>query len=177
MNAALGPDELRRRVDALPPERRRAFLAAVRADGDRYGVHPLTAAQEWMLLLAQLRPDSPAYHVPYRVDLRGELDVAALRDALDLVVARHEALRTVFVPLDGQPYQFVLPPAELPLTVRDVPPDRIDGYAAAEAVRPFDLARGPLVRATLCRTGPVDWTLLLSLHHVVCDGWSMGLLF
>ncbi|WP_052744758.1 non-ribosomal peptide synthetase [Micromonospora sp. HK10] len=177
MSGPLDPDELRRRVDALPPERRRAFLAAVRADGDRYGVHPLTAAQEWMLLLAQLRPDSPAYHVPYRVDLRGELDVAALRAALDLVVARHEALRTVFVPLDGQPHQLVLPPAGLPVPVVDLAPDELDGYATAEAVRPFDLARGPLVRATLCRTGPADWTLLLSLHHVVCDGWSMGLLF
>ncbi|MFE9692971.1 amino acid adenylation domain-containing protein [Micromonospora sp. NPDC005806] len=177
MSATLGPDELRHRVDALPPERRRAFRSAIRADGDRYGVHPLTAAQEWMLLLAQLRPGSPAYHVPYRVDLRGELDVVALRAALDLVVARHEALRTVFVPLDGQPYQFVLPPAGLPLDVVQVAPAEIDAYAAAEAVRPFDLARGPLVRATLCRTGPVDWTLLLSLHHVVCDGWSIGLLF
>ncbi|MFG1883917.1 amino acid adenylation domain-containing protein [Micromonospora sp. NPDC049102] len=174
---ALTPGQLRQRVDALPPERRRAFLAAIRADGDRYGIHPLTAAQEWMLLLAQLRPDSPAYHVPYRVDLRGELDVAALRGALDEVVARHEALRTVFVPLDGQSYQMVLPPTGLPLTVEDVAPDRIDEYAAAEAVRPFDLARGPLVRATLCRTGPTDFSLLLSLHHVVCDGWSMGLLF
>ncbi|MDZ5443026.1 amino acid adenylation domain-containing protein [Micromonospora sp. 4G57] len=177
MTGTLTPGELLRRVDALPPERRRAFVAAVRADGDRYGIHPLTAAQEWMLLLAQLRPDSPAYHVPYRVDLRGGLDVAALRGALDLVVARHEALRTVFVPLDGQTYQLVLPPAGLPLDVVDVAPDRIDAHAAAEAVRPFDLARGPLVRATLCRTGPADWSLLLSLHHVVCDGWSMGLLF
>ncbi|MET8527526.1 amino acid adenylation domain-containing protein [Micromonospora sp. NPDC005172] len=171
------PEQVRQRVDALPPERRRAFLAAIRADGDRYGIHPLTAAQEWMLLLAQLRPDSPAYHVPYRVDLRGELDVAALRGALDEIVARHEALRTVFVPLDGQSYQMVLPPTGLPLTVEDVARDRIDEYAAAEAVRPFDLARGPLVRATLCRTGPTDFSLLLSLHHVVCDGWSMGLLF
>ncbi|MET8118331.1 amino acid adenylation domain-containing protein [Micromonospora sp. NPDC005189] len=177
MTGALTPTGLRQRVDALPPERRRDFLAAVRADGDRYGIHPLTAAQEWMLLLAQLRPDSPAYHVPYRVDLRGDLDVPALRGALDLVVARHEALRTVFVPLDGQPYQLILPPTGLPLEVRDVVPEQIDEYAAAEAVRPFDLARGPLLRATLCRTGPADWSLLLSLHHVVCDGWSMGLLF
>ncbi|MFI6234744.1 amino acid adenylation domain-containing protein [Micromonospora sp. NPDC050784] len=177
MSAALTPTGLRQRVDALPPERRRAFLAALRADGDRYGIHPLTAAQEWMLLLAQLHPESPAYHVPYRLDLRGDLDVGALRAALDLVVARHEALRTVFVPLDGEPYQLVLPPNGVPLEVRDVAADRIDEYAAAEAVRPFDLARGPLLRATLCRTGPADWSLLLSLHHVVCDGWSMGLLF
>ncbi|MFY1616016.1 amino acid adenylation domain-containing protein [Micromonospora sp. WMMD736] len=177
MIGALTPAQLRQRVDALPPERRRTFLAAIRADGDRYGIHPLTAAQEWMLLLAQLRPDSPAYHVPYRVDLRGDLDVAALRGALDEIVARHEALRTVFVPLDGQSYQLVLPPTGLPLTVVDVAPEAIDEYAAAEAVRPFDLARGPLVRATLCRTGPDDFSLLLSLHHVVCDGWSMGLLF
>ncbi|MGC4853755.1 amino acid adenylation domain-containing protein [Micromonospora sp. DT4] len=177
MIGALTPAQLHQRVDALPPERRQAFLAAIRADGDRYGIHPLTAAQEGMLLLAQLRPDSPAYHVPYRVDLRGDLDVAALRGALDEIVARHEALRTVFVPLDGQSYQMVLPPTGLPLTVEDVAPDRIDEYAAAEAVRPFDLARGPLMRATLCRTGPTDFSLLLSLHHVVCDGWSMGLLF
>ncbi|MGV9214023.1 amino acid adenylation domain-containing protein [Micromonospora sp. RB23] len=177
MIGALTPAQLRQRVDALPPERRRAFVAAIRADGDRYGIHPLTAAQEWMLLLAQLRPDSPAYHVPYRVDLRGEVDVAALRGALDEVVARHEALRTVFVPLDGQSYQMVLPATGLPLTVEDVAPERIDEYAAVEAVRPFDLARGPLVRATLCRTGPGDFSLLLSLHHVICDGWSMGLLF
>ena len=177
MSAALTPTGLRERGTRCRPSDGgpSSPLCAPTVTGT--GIHRLTAAQEWMLLLAQLHPESPAYHVPYRVDLRGDLDVAALRAALDLVVARHEALRTVFVPLDGEPYQLILPPGGVPIEVRDVAADRIDEYAAAEAVRPFDLARGPLVRATLCRTGPADWSLLLSLHHVVCDGWSMGLLF
>src|SRR6185369_2748041 len=116
-------------------------------------------------LLAQLRPDSPVYHVCWRIDLEGTLDVDALRSALAELPARHEALRTIFVPIDDEPRQLVQGPdaAALPVTVRDLTTEaaasgaEADGLAgqlaAAERRRPFDLARGPLARATVARTG------------------------
>ena len=174
------------RIEALPPDRRRAFIDVLKHDGARYDVHPLTGAQLRMWLLSQLRPDSAVYNVAYRFDISGDLDGAALEAALQTVTDRHEALRTVFVPLDGEPRQMVLPAhARTPrLQTRDLteqgigsPAERLEELAAVEARRPFDLAEGPLIRATLARTGEHDWVLLLTLHHIVCDGWSMRILY
>jgi amino acid adenylation domain-containing protein len=166
------------RIDALPPERRRAAYHTLLHDGERYDVHPLTSAQQWMWLLAEMRPDSPAYHVTYRVDIEGGLHPGALERALTALVARHEALRTVFVSLDGELRRVVLPPGTgIRLPVRELAPESAAALTAEQTHRPFDLARGPLLRATLARTGRQAWLLLLSLHHIVCDGWSMGILF
>jgi len=176
-----------RRIQALSPERRRALFAVLEREGERYDVHPLTRAQARMWLLSQLRPDSPVYNVAYTFRITGDLDAQALERALGTVVARHEALRSVFVSIDGEPRQMVLPPDpgvrwldvvdltdEVPMgSVRD----RLGELAAEEARRPFDLASGPLIRAMLARTGSADWVVLLTLHHIVCDGWSMRILY
>ena len=141
---------------------------------------PLSFAQQRLWFLAQLRPDDAAYNMAAAVELRGPLDAGALAGAFRRVVQRHEALRTTFTSHGGEPVQVIHPkPAEPPLTVVDlagVSESEIESLARAEASRPFDLERGPLLRAVLVRLGPERHLLLLTVHHLVSDAWSMGVL-
>ncbi|WP_394541056.1 amino acid adenylation domain-containing protein [Lysobacter enzymogenes] len=143
---------------------------------------PLSPAQQRLWFLAQLEGVSATYHVPLAVRLRGALDRAALARALDALFARHQALRSVFPARDGEPCARLLPPAHgLPLREHDLR-DAGDRYAARAALTaeelhaPFDLAAGPLVRARLLRLDEDDYELLLTQHHIVCDGWSLEVL-
>ncbi len=144
---------------------------------------PLSFAQQRLWFLDQLAPGHPFYNIPAAVRLAGRLDPAALAGALAAIERRHEALRTAFPADAGRPLQRVHPPAGLPLPWIDLsalPAERRGGAAAAlaeaEAQRPFDLAAGPLVRASLLRLAPDEHIALLTLHHIVGDGWSMGVL-
>ncbi|GAA2061956.1 non-ribosomal peptide synthase/polyketide synthase [Catenulispora yoronensis] len=143
---------------------------------------PLSFAQQRLWFLDQLEPGSVEYNVPMPVRLPGELDVLALRAALDEVVARHEVLRTRLVEGDrGVPYQIIdtFGGFELPIVDLSADPDPMSAagdLVAADAVRPFDLATGPLIRGTLIRLGPADHVLSLCMHHVVSDEWSAGIL-
>ncbi|MET0396749.1 MAG: amino acid adenylation domain-containing protein, partial [Longimicrobiaceae bacterium] len=144
---------------------------------------PPSFAQQRLWLVDQLEPGSAAYNMPFALRLRGALDAAALEAALDALVRRHEALRTVFAERDGAPVQVIHPPAPVALAVRDLRalPDaereaEAERLAEEEALRPFDLERGPLLRSTLLRLGDEEHVLLFTLHHVVGDGWSIGVL-
>src|SRR5262249_23249326 len=115
--------------------------------------------------------------------LRGSLDVDALGSALTALVDRHESLRTTFADVDGRAGQIVHPPAGVPLPVLDLSgrpgPERaaeLDGVLAADSPHPFDLRHGPLLRARLIRLAAGEHALSLALHHIVTDGWSMGVL-
>jgi amino acid adenylation domain-containing protein len=144
---------------------------------------PLGFAQQRLWFLQQMEPASTAYNVPSALRLRGVLDVAALERALGDTVARHESLRTVFAAGAGdEPVQVIHPAAPVRLAVEDVggaddPEAEAHRLAAEEAATPFDLERGPLFRARLIRIAPEDHVLLVTLHHAVSDGWSMGVLF
>ncbi|MFF5173343.1 amino acid adenylation domain-containing protein [Micromonospora sp. NPDC000089] len=141
-------------------------------DADGPVSHPASFGQRRLWFLEQAHDLGSAYAMALVLDLDGALDEAALRRALDGLARRHEALRTVLPAPDGEPTQVVLPPSAVDLTVTDAAePD-----LAAELQRPFDLADGPLFRATLFRRGPGRHTLMLCLHHAVCDGWSLGVL-
>ncbi|HEX2191419.1 MAG TPA: condensation domain-containing protein, partial [Longimicrobiaceae bacterium] len=149
----------------------------------RGGPLPLSFAQQRLWFLWQVDPGSSAYVMPGALRLRGTLDAAALRASLGEVVRRHEALRTVFPAVEGRPVQVVLDPAPLPLPVADLrgldAAAREAGarrLAAESAARPFDLERGPLLRAALVRLGDEEWLLLFAMHHAVGDGWSTGVL-
>jgi amino acid adenylation domain-containing protein/FkbM family methyltransferase len=140
---------------------------------------PLSPAQQRLWFIEQLNSDGNAYTVLGAVQLTGWLDRSALVDALTAVVGRHEALRTVFPALHPIPEQVVLE-ALAPRFV-DVDLPGADPDAVARAVRdhttePFDLADGPLVRAVLVRLSPLRHVLGLAVHHIVCDGWSLGVL-
>jgi amino acid adenylation domain-containing protein len=142
--------------------------------------YPAGFAQRRLWFLAQLHPGDTAYHVPLALRLEGPLDVAALRRALDELVRRHGALRTVLHAVDGEPVQVVHAPAPVPLPVQALDAaDRAQPGSGAlgEAVRaPFDLARGPLFRPSLWVEREDRHLLLLSMHHAVTDGWSLGVI-
>lgn len=144
---------------------------------------PLSFAQERMWVLAQLAPDSPAYNLPATLELRGALDVAALRRALNAVVARHEPLRAIFPAENGRARMHIHPTCDLPLPVIDLSTGPTSGIetearrrAEAEACTPFDLATGPLIRASLLRLAPDRHWVLFTVHHIIFDGWSEGVL-
>ncbi|HEX6041561.1 condensation domain-containing protein, partial [Longimicrobium sp.] len=149
----------------------------------RGGPLPLSFSQERLWVLQRLEPASGAYNLPVALRLRGPLDAGALARSLAALVARHESLRTRLPAVDGAPVQVIDPPGGVPLPVVDLaglPAARreavLRALSAAEALRPFDLAAGPLLRGTLARLGPGDHALLFVMHHVVSDGWSMSVL-
>ncbi|MGW1591230.1 amino acid adenylation domain-containing protein [Streptomyces sp. NPDC002386] len=156
---------------------RRPVLAAA----ERPAEIPLSYAQRRLWFLQRLETDSAAYHIPLPLRLDGPLDIGALGAALHDVVLRHEALRTVFPDREGVPYQRVLGPEELPPLLDMVPlaAARAEGEALEEELRsaasiPFDLASRPPLRARLYLLGPGRHILLLTVHHIACDGWSVG---
>ncbi|HEX2093638.1 MAG TPA: amino acid adenylation domain-containing protein, partial [Longimicrobiaceae bacterium] len=145
---------------------------------------PLTFPQKRLWFMEQLEPESRIYNNVIGIRLTGELDDTALARALDEIVRRHESLRTVFPEVDGEPAQVVLPDFRIPLERHDLsylPEDErmreVRHVLDAESLRPVTLATGPLVRATLVRMGARDHALILPLHHIVSDGWSMGIFF
>ncbi|WP_308016560.1 non-ribosomal peptide synthetase [Jidongwangia harbinensis] len=141
------------------------------------GPAPLSFNQQRLWFIDQLVPGNAAYHIPVAVRLRGRLDTGALRQALDRTVRRHDSLRTTFVAGPDGPVALVRPEAELALrTVESADAATLDDALRAAATEPFDLARGPLVRATLFRLGPDEHVLLLVLHHIIADGWSLAVL-
>ncbi|HYX25661.1 MAG TPA: amino acid adenylation domain-containing protein, partial [Thermoanaerobaculia bacterium] len=148
----------------------------------REGELPLSFGQQRLWFLDLLEPASPLYNLPVALRLRGPLDAAVLERVLTELVRRHEALRTVFPSVAGRPVQTILPPAPVPLATIDLNGlgTRLDGellrLAAADARQAFDLAAGPLFRASLVKLSREDHALLLALHHIVGDGLSMGIL-
>ncbi|MET0624306.1 MAG: condensation domain-containing protein, partial [Pyrinomonadaceae bacterium] len=144
---------------------------------------PLSFAQQRLWFLQMLEPNSSAYNIPAAVRLLGALDVAALERSLSEVVRRHEALRTTFHLVDAQPVQRVAPAQEVRLPFTDLqglPAQEREAHArqliTAEAQRPFDLAAGPLLRAGLLKLDEEEHVALLTMHHIVSDGWSIEVL-
>ncbi|MFL6234420.1 MAG: amino acid adenylation domain-containing protein [Thermoanaerobaculia bacterium] len=159
--------------EAAPP------LLPVPRDGDL----PLSFAQERLWFLDQLQPGSPAYNMPAAVRLRGRLDARAFHRSLEEIVRRHESLRTRFAVRGGRPVQVIAPEPRLEMPVVDLralPAGRREAtvrlLATAERLRPFHLGTGPLIRATLLRLGKEEHAALLTLHHIVADGWSVNVL-
>ncbi len=141
----------------------------------RDGHHPLTHAQRELWLLDLLAADGVTYNIPLRLELRGELRAEALQQALRSIVARHEPLRTTFPMADGEPVQAVADSPELNLPVvdaRDIGDER--EWVIAESRYRLDVAEGPLLRCLLLRRAPRDHLLLIVVHHIVFDGWSLG---
>jgi len=152
----------------------------VRRDGNP----ALSFAQQRLWFLDQFEPNNSVYNVPIGLRLRGPLNVASLERSLNEIVRRHEALRTTFPAIEGQPFQLISESLALSLPVTDLTDlaasqreNEALRLANQEAQRPFDLTRGPLVRATLLRLSPEDHILLLTLHHIVSDAWSIGVLY
>ncbi|MFJ5548547.1 condensation domain-containing protein, partial [Streptomyces sp. NPDC093225] len=137
---------------------------------------PVSYAQRRLWFLGQMEGPSSTYNVPWLIRLTGHLDLTALEAALNDVVARHEALRTVFPAASGEPLQSVLPAEDARVTLErtDVPAAGLDAAVTAAAGHVFDLASEIPVRARVFRTSEDEHVLLLLLHHIACDGWSVG---
>lgn len=143
---------------------------------------PLSFAQQRLWFLEQFEPGSTLYHIRSVRRLKGRLHVQALRQSVQDIVSRHEALRTTFVVRDGQPLQVIVPFVEMnvPLTdLSDQPEEQRETEAfrilESEARSPFDFERGPLIRAQLLRLGEWEHIFVLTVHHIVSDGWSMAI--
>jgi amino acid adenylation domain-containing protein len=146
---------------------------------------PVSFAQQRLWLVDQLEPGNAAYNIPFAVRLTGEISVDVMERVFAEVVRRHEALRTTFASRDGKLVQVIVPPESvmrgievtdlsyLPEAQRE---EQALSFAVVEAQRPFDLESGPLLRLGLLRLGERDHVLLVTLHHIVSDGWSMGVL-
>ncbi|MBC7168887.1 amino acid adenylation domain-containing protein, partial [Phenylobacterium sp.] len=141
---------------------------------DRPSRLPLSFAQARLWFLDRLEGADAAYNIPLAARLLGRLDATALAAALDDVAMRHESLRTLLKDDGGEPYQEILDRAHIALDRRASAPDTVDAVLAAEAARPFDLARDLPLRALLLDLGPDDHVLALVVHHIATDGWSMG---
>ncbi|MFS4521644.1 amino acid adenylation domain-containing protein, partial [Erwinia amylovora] len=170
--------EMAAAVSAAP---RDALPAFIRADRDR--PLPLSFAQQRLWFLWQLEEDPATYNMPAAVTLHGNLDAGALHLALGDLFARHEAWRMTFSEQDGQPFARLLPPDAAPPLVHHDLRDHANHQAqlqrlcAEEAHQPFSLSRGPLVRARLVRLPDDRCCLLVTQHHIVSDGWSVGVMW
>ncbi|MGH9821768.1 MAG: amino acid adenylation domain-containing protein, partial [Blastocatellia bacterium] len=152
------------------------------ARAQRDGHAPLSHAQERLWFLDQLEPDRAVYNVVAGMRMAGSISVTAIEQGLAEIVRRHESLRTTFGTQDGEPIQTVHPLVPDSVTVIDlcdldaaIRDDAIAALARIQASRPFDLERGPLIKVCLFRGDSRDFSLVVLMHHIVCDGWSMGL--
>jgi amino acid adenylation domain-containing protein len=142
---------------------------------------PLSFAQQRLWFLDRLEGSSSEYNMPEALRLRGDLDISALERALDALKGRHEILRTHFGEQDGEPFQIIDREVRIPLRVEDLSEleEGLRQEAAKEALRreaaePFDLSQGPLLRTGLLKLGPQDHILHWTCHHIISDGWSVG---
>ncbi|HEU5383698.1 MAG TPA: amino acid adenylation domain-containing protein [Ktedonobacteraceae bacterium] len=172
-------------ISALSLATKRALLAELlQKKAGRPQAFPLSFAQQRLWFLHQMAPANPVYNVSSAIAITGPLQKHVLERSLNELVRRHQILRTRFVVQDGQPVQQIDPPQPLPLPVADLSEldavereARVQHLRQQEARQPFDLSRGPLMRVQLLRLGAFDHLLLLSLHHIIADGWSLGILF
>ena len=185
-----------KRTFEFSANRRRLMSAMLRADGlevsERVRIprraaaesYPLSYAQQRLWFLDQLVPGHAFYNCAAAMRLQFAIIPEVLERSLNEIVARHEALRTTFQSVDGKPVQVIAPILRLPLPIidlRDLPPFEREQeamrLATEESRKPFDLSAGPLVRTTIVQLGDNDHLFLLTVHHIVSDGWSMGIFF
>ncbi len=181
-------ERIARRFVALPLEQRRQVVEKMSAGGQSFRLLPIVAsrhdvariplsyAQQRLMFLWQLEPTSAFYNVPMAVTLRGEIDVGAMARALELLVQRHETLRTRLVMDEGECYQQVLEQSPVVLECVEVQAHDLDGAVRDELRRPFDLFADPLLRVKLLRVGATEHVLTVCMHHIISDGWSSELM-
>jgi amino acid adenylation domain-containing protein len=179
--ASLSPEKLELLSQRLQKENATGSKAEVIPRRSESLELPLSFAQQRMWFIEQLEPGNAAYNVPASVHLKGRVNLFTLEQSLNAVIARHEALRTRFVMVDERPAQIIAPALNLKVTVANLQglpevekQQQSNRLSLEEAQRPFDLARGPLLRVTLLRLSDTDYVLLVVTHHIISDGWSIG---
>src|SRR5947207_1895888 len=168
----------------LSADEKRALLAdLLREKAARAKTAPTSFAQQRLWFLNRLEPDSPAYNIPRPLRMRGELNVSVLCRTFNALLARHDVLRGRFELAEGQPVQVITPRLEIDLPVIDLQDlsesereAEVSRRAIADAEQPFDLTQAPLLRLCLLKLAAEEHVLLLTMHHIISDGWSMGVL-
>lgn len=182
------------RIAALSPEKRELLLqliqkknnvsqTTIKPQSRASSTFPLSYAQQRLWFLDQFEANSSVYNLSFPVRLTGSLNVAVLKESLKEIIRRHEALRTTFFTVEGQPVQAIAPNVTLALPMVDLRElsevereAKVLKLANEEAQQPFDLSQGPLLRTTLLQLGKMEHVMLFTMHHIVSDGWSMGVL-
>ena len=146
-------------------------------------VYPLSFAQQRLWFLEQLEPGNTAYNISLALKLQGKGNILLLEQSLNEIIRRHEALRTTFTTVNGQPVQIIAPSLKLSLSVIDYQKNiesqgdsAIVQFLTEQNQQPFDLTQGPLLRANILRLAPQEHILLLEMHHIISDGWSSEVL-
>jgi amino acid adenylation domain-containing protein/non-ribosomal peptide synthase protein (TIGR01720 family) len=185
-------DRLQSRIESLSAEKRALLEKLLRqqANSSKSIAHrsqnaelSLALAQERLWFLHQVDPSNSAYNIAISWQLAGKLQIPTLLASLQTIIQRHESLRTAFLSQEGKPYQTIAANINLQLPIidlQDLPPQQqaqtAQDLAKLEASQPFDLTQAPLMRVKLIRLAPNQATLLLTLHHIIADGWSRGIL-
>ncbi|MGK7905411.1 MAG: amino acid adenylation domain-containing protein [Hormoscilla sp.] len=171
------------RIAMLSPEKRELLEKLLEEEGSEFNSFPLSFAQQRLWFLDRLESGNPSYNIPVAVHLRGLLNLVALEQSFNEIVRRHETLRTTFATVNGQPFQIIAPSLTLTLPVVDLrqlleieQSKEIQRLATEEAEKPFDLTHGALLRVTLLQLTEGEHVLLLTMHHIISDGWSMKVL-
>ncbi|MCT7952160.1 condensation domain-containing protein [Ancylothrix sp. C2] len=189
------PDNRSERLKNLSPDKRTLLLKALRKNAVQteeskriqrrlqQDYAPLSFAQQRLWFLDKLSPQNYAYNLPAAVRLKGQLNLPALQQTFNEILRRHEVLRTAFAEVNGQPAQVISPDIKFNVAVinlQNLPESQqkieVEKQAVEEAQRPFDLTQAPLLRATLLQLNDAEYVLLLTMHHIISDGWSMGVL-
>jgi amino acid adenylation domain-containing protein len=144
-------------------------------------IYPLSFAQQGLWFINQLTPDAPTYNIPVVISLKGYVNLAVLQDSLNEIIRRHEVLRTSFTVVDEQPVQVINPPVPLTLAVEDLRTLKTSDctqvaqrLASEFAQQPFDLSDQLLLRAKIFQLDNKNYQLIVTLHHIIADGWSIG---
>jgi amino acid adenylation domain-containing protein len=187
--------ELSQRIANLSPEKRKLLLQklnekkgnpfspiAIAPQSRKSNSFPLSFAQQRLWFIDQLNPDSAAYNIAQAMRFEGQLNVSTWERSINEIVRRHEALRTTFITVDGQPLQVIAPTLTLTIPVvniQELPPTvrerKVQQLATEQAQRPFDLTKGPLLRVMLLQLSQTEYVMLFVIHHIVCDGWSLSI--
>jgi amino acid adenylation domain-containing protein len=137
---------------------------------------PLSFAQQRLWFIDQLAPGTPAYNIPVAIRLTGALNVIALEQSINAVIRRHEALRTTFKTINGQSNQVIAPVLTLKLPIVELSEQELQQTIIQEVKASFDLIQGPLLRIKLLQLSPEEHVFLLVMHHIISDGWSIGVI-
>ncbi|MCW5312693.1 condensation protein [Nostoc sp. KVJ3] len=182
--AGLSPEKLKLLAQRLQKKKESVFSQSeIVAQSRESNLFPLSFAQQRLWFIDQLQPENIAYNISQSMRIVGSLNVAALEQSFNEVVRRHEVLRTTFTVVDGQPLQVIAPSLSFKLPVVDLQEfsqnqreAEVLRLASEEAQQPFDLTKGPLLRVTLLQLAGAEYALLLTMHHIVADGWAIGVL-
>ena len=172
-------DSSQRIADLSPDEKRRLLAKLLREKTQEPQTCLPSFAQEWLWLFDQVEPGHPSYNIPSAARITGSFDLAVAQQVVNEIVRRHDVLRTTFAAVNGKPVQIIAPRLNLPLSVIELQAvsesqreEKVKSLALEEARRPFDLAQGPLLRVTLLRLAVEEHVLLVTMHHIISDGWS-----